>query len=406
VQIPGVVLGEHKPEGVHGRESVCAKQRSAKTEMQIEFYDVGATAPQNVPISLARLATFLVTDWIPTRPAELAAGFTPLLARALQDNSGRWMANDGIKSFEKQWRQVTSWMIGVAFTRDTVERLQYPFIAPVSAFTGGLSGPSTATPQWANFYARLESRIEKPTPPLSRLFPDYVVGRFDPATNSRAIAFVESKASRGTEALGTQAPDQWYRQARNAEFWWGDRLVAPERNLVVATRVNPWAVRKPTRRVVVRAWNSEAQVEPPAWDVMRELILAHYYGLFQSLGLSGFCEILESAFGELSPAEWQRPIQEAASEQLELHRVAPTNREVRLRRRAEAFELGGVRLRVGLEPTIGDGLQRLLDPDPEQAVRGFAEWQSRVSRERQQRGLDSENVVSKLDGVVAFTERR
>ena len=79
------------------------------------------------------------------------------------------------------------------------------------------------------------------------------------ATGARAIAFVESKASRGTEALNAQPPGQWHRRARRAEFRWRDQPIAAERNLVVATRVNPWAVRERTLKVTVRAWNSEAR---------------------------------------------------------------------------------------------------------------------------------------------------
>lgn len=372
--------------------------------MRFSFFDVGARSPQNVTARLARLASFLVSDWIPTRPAVLAAGFVPLLDRVLQiGGAGTWTASQQITSFEKQWRQVTSWMIGVAFARDTVERLGYPFIAPVSAFTGGLSASATAAPHWREFYSRLESRIDKLNPALSRLLPDYVVGRIDPTTGMRAIAFVESKASRGSEPMALQCPDHWYKQARNAEFRWRGTLISAERNVVVATPVNPWAITERPRRVVVRVWNSEREVQPPPWEVMRELILAHYYGLLQSVGLVASCKAIELAVRERFQASAAPLLEDASRSEVEPHQD-PSGATILLRRGAQPFELDRERLWVGVDASLTEALGKLLDRDAENAVRAFAEWHGEFRGLNQQREQASETLTARADAMIAFTQ--
>jgi hypothetical protein len=373
--------------------------------MRVEFYNVGASSAQNVDVPLFRIATFLITDWIPTRPGALSAGFAPLLERVLQrDGQGRWTTSGEVTSFERQWRQVTSWMMGVAFARHTVEQLGYPYVAPVSAFSGGLSGSATATPKWRDFYDRLESRIGKPEPPLSRLEPDYIVGRFEPATGSGVIAFVESKASRGAETLARKPPQPWYNQARNAEFRFRGRVIRPERTLVVATRVNPWAKRERTRRIVVRAWNSAVKAETPRWEVMRELVVVHYHTLLESLGLTAFGEIIRSTVAERFRTERRGIVVETARRDLEPHRIGRTAATVQLRRGAEPFQLGGDRLWVGVDAGITDALAELLDQDAEQALKRFVDRRGQSTRG--QREKQEEQVMTRGDGVIAFTERR
>jgi hypothetical protein len=62
-------------------------------------------------------------------------------------------------------------------------------------------------------------------------------------------------------------------------------VVAASRHLVVATRVNPNAARRPTRRIQVRAWNrtEEQQNIPPSG--VADVAAAHLFGLFNNLRL-------------------------------------------------------------------------------------------------------------------------
>jgi hypothetical protein len=86
----------------------------------------------------------------------------------------------------------------------------------------------------------------------------------------------------------TDCPADWYNQARNvAPTVNGEEIVVP-RHLVVATRVNPNAVKASTRRLQIRAWNRNEELGqehrlPPEAAV--DVASAHLFGMFRALRL-------------------------------------------------------------------------------------------------------------------------
>ena len=79
--------------------------------------------------SLLQLATNVVTDWMPGVPNSLALAFSDLLGEMLKVESVEgdelWIVAPRMTGFEKQWKLVTSWILGVAFCRKVIEDLGY-----------------------------------------------------------------------------------------------------------------------------------------------------------------------------------------------------------------------------------------------------------------------------------------
>jgi len=116
------------------------------------------------------------------------------------------------------------------------------------------------------------------------LRPDYIAAR-PSAGGSIEFALVESKGtSRALNKLDA-CPTNWARQVRNAVVKLNGSVITIPRHLVVATRCNPNAFRPRTRRLQVRAWNSNSDTLPHDTDVLLEVVSAYYSGLCRNLGL-------------------------------------------------------------------------------------------------------------------------
>jgi hypothetical protein len=73
----------------------------------------------------------------------------------------------------------------------------------------------------------------------------------------------------------------------------GQRLTVA-RHLVIATRINPNAVNQRTRRIQIRAWNNNTEVEESglASAAAVEIVAAHLFGLFRGLGLPEYARAI------------------------------------------------------------------------------------------------------------------
>lgn len=105
-----------------------------------DYYPLASTTSNRPSVTLLQLATNMVTDWMPGVPNSLAAGFSELLGGTLKaekiDIHDLWTVQERMTGYEKQWKQVTSWILGVAFARKVIDYFGYPWWAPVSAFSG------------------------------------------------------------------------------------------------------------------------------------------------------------------------------------------------------------------------------------------------------------------------------
>lgn len=192
--------------------------------MNIIYHSIDSASSRPVPISLEELATNVITDWMPGTPASLSRGFADLLGEILESQTlgsdNFWTVKPIAARFEKQWKQVTSWMLGVACCRKVVEMEGYPWWAPVSAFTKRNNVLSALTPFWIQELTHRQCHVKPPVPPLSNLLPDYVLARFNGTTSRYEISFAESKGRQSPLHSLSTPPDKWRDQSKNAEFFY------------------------------------------------------------------------------------------------------------------------------------------------------------------------------------------
>jgi hypothetical protein len=142
------------------------------------------------------------------------------------------------------------------------------------------------------------------SPPTSKLRPDYIALKPD-LKGGYEWYVAEAK---GTDALlanytvGTNHP--WCLQAKNCEIQVNTVPQTVSRRIVVATRVNPGAVKRETRIIQARAWNSydpsPRRLDPQA---VAEMAGVHLFGLFYNLGRPAIARSIVDAldaFGERS----------------------------------------------------------------------------------------------------------
>jgi hypothetical protein len=198
--------------------------------------------------------------------------------------------------FEKQWKQVSSWILGVAFCRRVIEELGYRWWAPVSAFNS--RSRTTLTPDWVPDLPPTDCVVKKTN--SSVLFPDYVVARAKSGASGYDISFAESKGCTTSLANLGVAPTDWKNQSRNGRFIFGGVTQAITQYLLIATRVYPSGKRVKTRRIQVRAWNAKNPEASISFEALRDVLVAHYFGVCERIGLSANARLL--ALRNYSPA--------------------------------------------------------------------------------------------------------
>lgn len=85
--------------------------------MNVDYWPIGASTKTALPVTQVELATDIALDWVPTRPQSTAPALVDLLGEIIQqetvDSQPAWLAHPAVSGFERQWRGVTSFMLGV-----------------------------------------------------------------------------------------------------------------------------------------------------------------------------------------------------------------------------------------------------------------------------------------------------
>lgn len=270
--------------------------------MNFEYIGIGKKNSTFETAPAIELATNVITDWMPNTPNSLSSAFSELLQNIIKsetlpgNSQQRWVVQQPVGLFEKQWKQTTSWILGVAFCRRIMELEGYPFWAPVSAFTPAKYKTETAAPYWEKFLDVNKCKIEPSSSAKFNLLPDYVLGRINSSTDEPEISFAESKGT--GEAIRnftnlTKSLVQWKKQAKNAEFSISGTTEPTAQNLVVATRFYPKKNgRQKTRQILVRAWDSYDPKAKVSVAAFQTILIMHYYGVCQRIGLETNAELL------------------------------------------------------------------------------------------------------------------
>ena len=257
--------------------------------MFVEFWPVGANNPVTLPMSPESISGHLLADWTPSLPPSAASSFMGWPSFLIEpttflDTELLALADEATHA-ERQWKVFFSWMLGVAGTRHVLADDGYRWLAPLSAFYPEAQQEIDLT-RWHPDFPRSVLTAARRPERLSNLRPDYVALRSTASPGSYDWAIAESK---GTQACLTNAqscPTPWRNQVRSVQLTRNGSVLAIPRHLVVATRVNPNAVRLSTRRLQVRAWNSTATPEGNLMpEAAVEIAAAHLFGIFRNLGL-------------------------------------------------------------------------------------------------------------------------
>ncbi len=258
-----------------------------------QYWAVGQSASSPLALTTSELAGYLVSDWVSNLPSVTATdlmGWPQYLLTVTKSTTELCLVPE-LRNCERQWKGFVSWMLGVASARKILDEERYQWIAPVSAFYPNKVVPVT-THGWHPSYPPSRLRIAADPKNTSNLLPDYVALRPAISGGSFNWALVEAKGIDRSLSSMTTALRPWSDQVRNAKV----SLVAPKsnattpvhisRHLVIATRVSPNASRDTTRRLQIRAWNSEEAVSNKDTNTAElEVIAAHLHGLCQNLGL-------------------------------------------------------------------------------------------------------------------------
>jgi hypothetical protein len=278
-----------------------------KNTASFDYIPVGGVT-QTVKVSLVRLATNVITDWVPGVPNSISRGLADLLSRILkaettpQSAADTWIVQSQVHGFEKQWKNATSWMLGVAFCRWVIEQEGYAWWAPVSAFTRAKNKTPVARHKWLDKKFSVNDCYVQPPPiPTSNLLPDYILARQKGGTPRYEISFAESKGGDHNVAGSgwASSPGTWTDQCLNAVLYRRrktppDTKISAKQRLVVATRVNTKGKRAYTRRIQVRAWNSKNLETIEAEDAFREVLAMHYFGVCEQIGFSANAFLIAS----------------------------------------------------------------------------------------------------------------
>ena len=188
---------------------------------------------------------------------------------------------------ERQWKSVLSWMLGIAGTRHVLALETYRWIAPLSAFYPDAVQVVDLS-AWHVSFPRSSVVIDRDPESRSRLRPDYVA-LGSPGGRLYEWAVVEAKGTQASLASIANCPTAWANQVRNVVITVDGSNITIPRHLVVATRVNPNATRRSTRRIQVRAWNrrEDAGLVRPnlPQGFAADIAAAHLFGLFRGLQL-------------------------------------------------------------------------------------------------------------------------
>jgi hypothetical protein len=383
--------------------------------MQVEYWAVESASPSPLSFDCGQISAHLQEDWIPSFPATISravVGWPPFLTEPVEFGGVDFLALKEVAGFsDRQWKGMVSWMLGVAGARHILKTEGYQWVAPLSAFYDNavqkvdLSGWNPAFPRSVVSATALAGST-------ARLRPDYVALRSLAAPGSYDWAIAEAKGTSWCLTKAAQCPVGWYTQVRNVELTvMGAKLTIP-RHLVVATRVNPNARRPATRRLQVRAWNSEQASDRIPASAAADIAAAHLYGILRNLGLRTV------ALG-LALAVERRAGHHASAVAGELHRVqTDADRELRgmLQTGTEAdgrwttgrtkveTELGTIA--VEIEPGIVSLAAALTRAEtPSEAAHAMEEAEARLADWRGHRAPDTPDPPDTVTSNCGITYR-
>ena len=256
--------------------------------MFVQFWAVGATVPTLIPMTSQDISAHLLVDWVPWLPTSASASLmgwpSHLIELVRYDGIDVLALRADAGRTERQWKGMLSWMLGIAGTRHILNKEQYRWIAPLSAFYPDAVLPVSYNPM-PTAYPRTSIVAERAPRNSSHLRPDYLALRLDGRSYEWAV--VEAKGNHKSLEYLADCPVEWYKQARNVLLKVHGYPITSLRNLVIATRVNPNAANPLTRRVQVRAWNSteDSIYSGIPLDAAVDIVAAHLYGFFRNIGL-------------------------------------------------------------------------------------------------------------------------
>lgn len=377
-----------------------------------DYYPLVSPPSTRPSVSLLQLATNVVTDWMPGVPNSLASGFSELLGEMLKaeriDSDDLWTVRQRMTSFEKQWKQVTSWILGVAFARKVVEDLGYAWWAPVSAFSS--KHRTTHTASWTFHLPPSECKVERNN--SSKLFPDYVLARTKANGLGYEISFAESKGCTDSLENRSLPPSDWKLQSTNARFIFRTVPQVVTQHLLIATRIYPAGQRLRTRRIQIRTWNAKVLDAEVTLDVFRDVVIAHYFGVCERSGLTANAQLL--ALRNYSPQEPDERIGrrlELVKARLlgtanqELHREQIGEASVYFGPPSSTFKVGEMAIRIGLAEPALKLLQSLQQPETGGIERLLHSFENQIGVTAESlRSL--ENVFVRRDGVIGMSVNR
>jgi len=260
--------------------------------MFVEYWGVGAATPTSLPMTIQQVCGHLTADWVPSLPASVSSSFVgwpPFLLQLVRVEETEFLALRGeAERSDRQWKGVLSWMLGVAGARHLLESERYRWVAPLSAFYPNATGSVDLT-GWNMSFPPSSVVVDRAPGSHSRLRPDYIALRPSVPQGNAPYewAVAEAKGTCLSLANRSLCPTDWYNQARNVKVEC-NRVPQPiQRHLVIATRVNPKASYPQTRRIQLRAWNSEDDPARTALPIGAavDVVAAHLFGFFRTLHL-------------------------------------------------------------------------------------------------------------------------
>ena len=254
--------------------------------MFVPYWRVGTTSSTDLQLTAAEIGTLLAEDWVPSVSAATSAtffGWAPHLIHGATVQGKQYLSLDRrLGRAERQWKQMLSWLLGVAGARRVMQDENYQWIAPLSAFYPAAT--KVDIPKWhGDFLPGMLVATKNPSS-TRKLRPDYVAlrklqdGTFD-------WALVEAKGTTKRLSGMQKCSTEWYEQAQNARILHRGSEVTVSRHIVVATRCNPDAERETSRRLEIRAWNSALPPSPPPLEAVVEVVAAHLFGVCLNLQL-------------------------------------------------------------------------------------------------------------------------
>jgi hypothetical protein len=190
---------------------------------------------------------------------------------------------------ERQWKSVLSWMLGIAGARQILTNEGYRWIAPLSAFYPN-ARQTVDLSAWTSAFPASSITVTRRPDSRSRFRPDYLALRSTMSRRRTGVydwAIAEAKGTLISLTNLSTCPIRWSNQARNVAVTVNGSEVNVPRHLVIATRVNPNAVRRKARYIQVRAWNRRNEPEEPQLtpESALDIVAAHLFGVFRGLQL-------------------------------------------------------------------------------------------------------------------------